>query len=203
VYTGTTFYPYTYYPYYPYYPNYLVYSSYYNCYVDPNNPNVCFLYLTYPYPQYGYPNYLYYSQYYGCFVDPNNPNVCYSNLSVTPPNQYAPGPYQTTTTESSYVTQTSYSTETSTLTPSAFAVSTITNIVTTGNGSMDTLYGAFIAALVVLLGVSVFLLLVSKSKTSNPPQTYTGGYRCSNCGNNLKQTDRFCGLCGAQIERTA
>jgi predicted amidophosphoribosyltransferase len=66
------------------------------------------------------------------------------------------------------------------------------------------LYGVVIAALVVLLGVSVFLLLASKSKTGNQPQSYSNAYRCSNCGNNLKQTDRFCGQCGAQIgERSA
>jgi predicted amidophosphoribosyltransferase len=55
----------------------------------------------------------------------------------------------------------------------------------------------------VLLGVSVFLLLVSRSggsKTSNQPQSYANAYRCSNCGNDLKQTDRFCGRCGAQID---
>jgi predicted amidophosphoribosyltransferase len=55
----------------------------------------------------------------------------------------------------------------------------------------------------VLLGVSVFLLLVSRSggsKTSNQPQSYANAYRCSNCGNDLKQMDRFCGRCGAQID---
>jgi rRNA maturation endonuclease Nob1 len=74
-------------------------------------------------------------------------------------------------------------------------------MVTTTDTSMDTFYGALIGALVVLLGVSVFLLLVSKSKTSNQPQPYGNVYRCSNCGNNLKQTDLFCGQCGAQISK--
>ena len=213
--TGTTAYCadyscYPYYPYYPYYPNYaysyypssLSYSPSYYCYVDPNNPYVCYLYPSSS--QYGYPPYLYYSQYLGCYVDPNNSYTCYPYLSTSPPNGYSPSPYQinpyqTTTTQSSYVTQTSYST----LVSPALVVSTLTNTVTTTDNSINTLYGAAIAGLLVLLGVSVFLLLVSRSggsKTSNQPQTYANAYRCSNCGNDLKQTDRFCGRCGAQID---
>lgn len=173
--------------------------------MDPNNPYVCYLYSTYPY-QNGYPTTLYYSQYMSCYVDPNNPNTCYPYVSSSPPNnQYAPNVYQTTTTENSYVTQTNYSTETI-VPPPPQAVNTLsTETVTTVDTSMNTVYGVAIAALVVLLGVSIFLLLFSRSKTSNQPQPYpqssATAYRCSNCGNDLRQADRFCGRCGAQIDR--
>jgi len=179
---------------------YIYYSPNYSCYVDPNNPYVCYLYLTYPYPS-PYPNSLYYSSYFGCYVDPNNPNTCYPYYS-TYPNYSNPSPsypYQTTTTESSVVIQTSYATETTTSTPSpAMVVSTLTNTVTTTDNTATTLYGTLIAVLIVLLGVSVFLLLASRSKTSNPQSYGVAGHYCRNCGNYLNQPDRFCGKCGNQ-----
>jgi hypothetical protein len=169
--------------------------------VDPNNPNACYLYLTYPYPSW-YPTSLYYSSYYGCFVDPNNPNACYPYLSTSPnySNPYSSNPYQTTTTASSVVTQTSYAAETTTSTPTpAMVLSTFTSVVATTDNSSAAFYGIVIAVLLVLLGGSVFLLLQSRSRTGKSPQSYGGtGYYCRNCGNHLNQPDRFCGRCGTQ-----
>ena len=183
-----------------YTPSYLYYSSYINCYVDPNNPSVCYLYLTSPYPS-PYPPSLDYSPYLGCYVDPNNPSTCYPYDSTYPsyPNPYSSSPYQTTTTESSIVsivTQTSYATQTPTPAP-AMVVSTFTSVVTTPDYS--SLYGIVIAVLLVGLGACVFLLLLSAPKTNGPPQSYGGtGHYCGNCGNYLNQLDRFCGKCGTQ-----
>jgi hypothetical protein len=169
--------------------------------VDPNNPSVCYLYLTYPYPS-PYPTSLYYSSSYGCYVDPNNANTCYPYYSIYPnySNPYAPNLNQNATTESNVVTQTSYATETTTSTPApAMVVSTFTSVVATTDNSSATFYGILIAVLLVLLGASVFLLLLSTSKTGKPPQSYGGtGYYCRNCGNYLNQHDRFCGKCGTQ-----
>jgi hypothetical protein len=101
----------------------------------------------------------------------------------------------TTSSKISTTTQTSYATgtTTSTLTP-AVVVSILTNTVTTTDNSMSTLYGMFVAVLLVLLGATVFLLL--SRPTTNQPRINGNTYRY---GNNLKQTDRFCGKCGRSL----
>ena len=101
----------------------------------------------------------------------------------------------TTFTQQNYVTEMVISTA-SVMIPTTF---TSTLIVPTTDNSSVTFYGILVAVLLVLLGASVFLLFLSKSKTGKPPQIYSGGgHYCRNCGNYLNQPDHFCVKCGTQ-----
>jgi hypothetical protein len=123
---------------------------------------------------------------------PINVQVGGQSVSTT---QQTTSTVSTTSSEISTTTQTSYATVTtvSTLTP-AMVVSISTNTVTTTDNSMSTSYGALVVVLLVVLGATVFLLLTRP--TTNRPRVNGNTHRCSNCGNNLKQADRFCGKCG-------
>jgi hypothetical protein len=108
--------------------------------------------------------------------------------------------YQVPTATTTF-TQENYVTEMVVSTASVMIPTTLTStvMVTTTDTSSVTFYGTLVAVLLVLLGASVFLLLLSRSKTNRPPQTYTvPGHYCRNCGNHLNQPDRFCVKCGAQ-----
>jgi len=117
-------------------------------------------------------------------------------------NAYYPSypSYQVPTATTTF-TQENYVTEMVVSTASVMIPTTLTStvMVTTTDTSSVTFYGISVAVLLVLLGASVFLLLLSRSKTNRPPQTYTvPGHYCRNCGNHLNQPDRFCVKCGTQ-----
>jgi len=107
--------------------------------------------------------------------------------------------YQVPTATTTF-TQENYVTEMVVSTASVMIPTTLTStvMVTTTDTSV-TFYGTLTAALLVLLGASVFLLLLSRSRANRRPQTYgVPGLYCRNCGNHLNQPDHFCVKCGAQ-----
>jgi len=80
------------------------------------------------------------------------------------------------------------------VTPTTYT--SLLTVLTTDNSSIS-FYDVLIAALLVLFGASVFLLLLSAAKARRPLKSYSAtGHYCRNCGTYLKQSDPFCGKCG-------
>ena len=142
----------------------------------------------------GYYNGGYYNGGYYPYQNYCNPYYPSYNCNASYPSYQVPTA-TTTFTQENYVTEMVVSTA-SVMISTTF---TSTVMITTTDTSSVTFYGISVAVLLVLLGASVFLLLLSKSKTSRPPQSYGGaGHYCRNCGNYFNQPDRFCKKCGTQ-----
>jgi len=141
--------------------------------------------------------------YYGYYYNP----TCYGYDCYSYNPNY--GPYQATTiTDTSYsiVTETSTSTTTSIPQPATTAT-TLTNVVTISDTTMETVYGSLMVGFLALFVVTLFLLMMSRSRiplSANPqPQQahIETSFKCSACGTDIISNAKFCGNCGAMLKR--
>jgi hypothetical protein len=106
------------------------------------------------------------------------------------------------------MTETSTATSTTTLIPQpATTATTLTNMVTVRDTTMETVYGSLMVGFLALLLVTLFLLMMSRSRipltaSPQPQQAHIQtSFKCSACGTDVISNAKFCGNCGAMLKR--